>query len=164
VGIYAERLLDDKLPRTSSRMGRGGGEAADVADHRPEAGGLGVHPVLENLSRTGYAASMNPASAPVPSAPRTAVVTGGNRGIGFAVAERFLRRGCHVVLVARDEERGERARSALAGLGGAAVTLVVGDLSSVRTVRAAAESVRAACGSIDVLVHTTPASGRAAAC
>ena len=30
---------------------------------------------------------------------RTAVVTGGNRGIGYAVAARLLQGGCEVVLV-----------------------------------------------------------------
>ncbi|MFD4143548.1 SDR family NAD(P)-dependent oxidoreductase, partial [Streptomyces sp. NPDC058572] len=43
----------------------------------------------------------------------TVVVTGGNRGIGFAAAQEFVRRGCRVVLVVRDRARGERAAEAL---------------------------------------------------
>ncbi|GAA2895952.1 SDR family oxidoreductase [Streptosporangium fragile] len=88
-------------------------------------------------------------SAPVP----TAVVTGGGRGIGYAVAAELLRNRCDVVLVARDRERGEAAQRSLAASAGASARLVVGDLSGVRTVRATAEALREACPRIDVLVH-----------
>ncbi|WP_433258871.1 SDR family NAD(P)-dependent oxidoreductase [Streptosporangium sp. CA-135522] len=84
---------------------------------------------------------------------RTAVVTGGNRGIGYAIAARLLQDGCEVVLVARDRERGEAARASLAESGGTRVRLVVGDLSSVRKARAAAEALGESCPRIDVLVH-----------
>jgi NAD(P)-dependent dehydrogenase (short-subunit alcohol dehydrogenase family) len=84
---------------------------------------------------------------------RTAVVTGGNRGIGYAVAARLLQGGCEVVLVARDRQRGESARASLAARGGAGVRLVVGDLSCVRTARQTAAALVAACRRIDVLVH-----------
>ncbi|MGV9771070.1 SDR family NAD(P)-dependent oxidoreductase [Streptosporangium sp. NPDC003464] len=84
---------------------------------------------------------------------RTAVVTGGNRGIGYAVAARLLQDGCDVVLVARDRQRGEAARASLAGSGGTRVRLVVGDLSSVRRARAVAEALSETCPRIDVLVH-----------
>ncbi|GAA3113670.1 SDR family NAD(P)-dependent oxidoreductase [Streptosporangium carneum] len=88
---------------------------------------------------------------PLPA--RTAVVTGGNRGIGHAVAARLLQAGCDVVLVARDRERGEAARASLAGTGAARARLVVGDLSSVREVRATAGALAEACPRIDVLIH-----------
>ncbi|MEU5529643.1 SDR family NAD(P)-dependent oxidoreductase [Micromonospora chersina] len=84
------------------------------------------------------------------------VVTGANRGIGFAVAGELMRRGCRVVLVARDPVRGEQALAALrASPGGAAgsAELVVGDLSVVSSVRAVAAELRGRCERIDVLVH-----------
>ena len=37
------------------------------------------------------------------------MVTGGNRGIGFAIAEGLLKLGHKVLLVARDEEEAEQA-------------------------------------------------------
>ena len=43
------------------------------------------------------------------SDPRTALVTGGNRGIGLAVCEGLAERGLHVVLGSRDEANGEAA-------------------------------------------------------
>ncbi|OAA19788.1 dehydrogenase of unknown specificity, short-chain alcohol dehydrogenase like [Frankia sp. EI5c] len=103
----------------------------------------------------------------------TAVVTGGGRGIGLAVAGQLARAGLRVVIVARDPARGERAcaelrRTALdapCGTGdtrlphGAAgppeprIDLVVGDLSDSAGVRTAAERLLDACPRLDVLVH-----------
>jgi NAD(P)-dependent dehydrogenase (short-subunit alcohol dehydrogenase family) len=82
-----------------------------------------------------------------------AVVTGGNRGIGYAVAEQLAGEGCRVVILARDLRKGEAARSAVERRVGGDVRVVEGDLSSVRGVRAAAEAVREACPRLDVLVH-----------
>ncbi|QKV91804.1 SDR family NAD(P)-dependent oxidoreductase [Streptomyces sp. NA02950] len=79
----------------------------------------------------------------------TTVVTGGNRGIGYAVASALVRRDCRVVLVTRDRERGERAAAALGG----SVDLVTGDLSVLSEVRSVADELLRRCGSIDVLVH-----------
>lgn len=86
----------------------------------------------------------------------TAVVTGANRGIGFAVATDLVRRGCRVVLVARSRARGEHAVAALGaspgGAGGSA-ELVVGDLSVLSSIRAVAVELDSRCDRIDVLVH-----------
>ncbi|NWF30278.1 SDR family NAD(P)-dependent oxidoreductase [Streptomyces sp. PKU-EA00015] len=79
----------------------------------------------------------------------TTVVTGGIRGIGYAVASELVRRGCRVVLVARDRERGERAAAALGG----SVGLVVGDLSVLSEVRSVADELMERYEQIDVLVH-----------
>ncbi len=52
---------------------------------------------------------------------RAAVVTGGSRGIGFAIAERFTRAGAGVVLTGRDLGAGEAAARTLRAAGGRAV-------------------------------------------
>ncbi|ONH61700.1 retinol dehydrogenase [Frankia sp. CcI49] len=101
----------------------------------------------------------------------TAVVTGGNRGIGLAVASRLLHASVRVVLVARDPARGEQARAQLdadwrarnalnTGSTGAGhdagrprVLLVVGDLSDVAGVRATAAAVLDACPTLEILIH-----------
>ncbi|MFG3704632.1 SDR family NAD(P)-dependent oxidoreductase [Micromonospora sp. NPDC047670] len=86
----------------------------------------------------------------------TAVVTGANRGIGFAVAAGLVRQGCRVVLVTRNRARGEQAVAALGvppgGAGGSA-ELVVGDLSVLSSIRAVAAELHSRCDRIDVLVH-----------
>ena len=48
---------------------------------------------------------------------RIAVVTGGNRGIGFEICLQLARKGARVVLTARDEAKGRAAAEALAGEG-----------------------------------------------
>lgn len=58
---------------------------------------------------------------------RRAVVTGGSRGIGLAVAGALAARGWSVVLVARDASALERARGELPGEGHEAVALDVAD-------------------------------------
>ncbi|MDI1446856.1 SDR family NAD(P)-dependent oxidoreductase [Polyangium sp. 6x1] len=84
---------------------------------------------------------------------KTVVVTGGNRGIGRAVARELITRGCRVVLHARDRARGERALEELRGAGPGEVTLVTGDLSTKRGIRETADAILAACPRIDVLIH-----------
>jgi NAD(P)-dependent dehydrogenase (short-subunit alcohol dehydrogenase family) len=46
---------------------------------------------------------------------RTALVTGGNRGIGFEVCQQLAARGFGVVLCARDPAKGEAAARAISG-------------------------------------------------
>ena len=48
---------------------------------------------------------------------RVAVVTGANKGIGFAIARGLLEQGIAVYLGARHATRGDRAAAALAGVG-----------------------------------------------
>jgi NAD(P)-dependent dehydrogenase (short-subunit alcohol dehydrogenase family) len=74
---------------------------------------------------------------------RTAVVTGGNRGIGYAVCESLVAKGFRVVTVVRDP-----AAATPAG-----VEVLHGDLASRRTVTALAADLRDTCDTIDVLVH-----------
>ena len=84
---------------------------------------------------------------------KTVIVTGANRGIGLAVARALVARGCRVVMLSRDRERGERALDDLQGAGPGAAELVVGDLASAREIRAAAAALLQACPRIDVLIH-----------
>ena len=79
----------------------------------------------------------------------TAVVTGGSRGIGQAVATRLAEHGYRVVIVARDPVRGEAARAALPG----EAVLVPADLAETASVRAAAGALLDACPRIDALIH-----------
>jgi NAD(P)-dependent dehydrogenase (short-subunit alcohol dehydrogenase family) len=51
---------------------------------------------------------------------RTALVTGGNSGIGRAVAKELASRGAHVVLTGRDAGCGEQAVTAIREAGGTA--------------------------------------------
>jgi len=86
-----------------------------------------------------------------PAEGRRALVTGGGRGIGRAVARDLVRAGAAVVVAARTAAEVERLAAELRGEGGraAAVTMDVADPESVRAgfVRA-----REALGGLDILV------------
>jgi NAD(P)-dependent dehydrogenase (short-subunit alcohol dehydrogenase family) len=83
---------------------------------------------------------------------RVAIVTGGARGIGKAIAERFATEGASVVAVDVLEDRGQETVDAIAGSGGRA-EFHVGDVSDEASVADIAEAVRRAHGRIDILVN-----------
>lgn len=95
---------------------------------------------------------------------RTAVVTGGSRGIGYATAELLLRSGANVVITSRKAEAAEAAAAELADATGATGRVLglaghVADDAAAKSVCAEAVSHF---GSLDVLVNnagTNPAFG-----
>ncbi|MBV9342210.1 MAG: SDR family NAD(P)-dependent oxidoreductase [Acidobacteria bacterium] len=82
---------------------------------------------------------------------RVVLITGGSRGLGFALARQFLRRRATVALLARDPEALERARQLLAGQGTVFVRCC--DLREESKVQEAIADVRRQLGEIDVLVN-----------
>jgi 3-oxoacyl-[acyl-carrier protein] reductase len=88
---------------------------------------------------------------------RTAVITGGARGIGFAVAQRALRSGAEVCLWDVDAARLERSQRELSELG--TVSVVAVDLIDDAAVEAAAASTFERHGSIDILVNSAGITG-----
>jgi NAD(P)-dependent dehydrogenase (short-subunit alcohol dehydrogenase family) len=85
---------------------------------------------------------------------KTVLVTGANQGIGKATAIALARKGAHVVIVARNADKG---RAALAEVQSAAgevgAELIVADLSSQQQVRRAADEYKAKHDRLDVLVN-----------
>jgi NAD(P)-dependent dehydrogenase (short-subunit alcohol dehydrogenase family) len=85
---------------------------------------------------------------------RVAMVTGANTGIGFETAQALAARGASVVLAVRDIEKGERAAARIAGtVPGASVMVQHLDLTSLDSIRAAADKVRAKHPRIDLLIN-----------
>ena len=91
---------------------------------------------------------------------RSAVVTGGGRGIGAAVARALSRAGAGVVVAARTKSEIERVAAELAGSGALAfaVPTDVTDEASVRELGAAA---RLLLGHVDILVNNAGTSSSA---
>lgn len=77
---------------------------------------------------------------------RTAVVTGGNSGIGLTTAQALAGAGAHVVLAVRSLERGEAAAASIRG----SVEVRVLDLADLASVRAFAADWR---GDLDLLIN-----------
>ena len=86
---------------------------------------------------------------------RTAVITGGNSGIGFEAARVLAARGARVILACRDlgRARDAAARIGTAAPGGGDVGVVRLDLASLDSVREAAGELRSRCDRIDLLVN-----------
>ena len=88
---------------------------------------------------------------------RVAIVTGGSRGIGRAVAERLCREGASVALCARDPDSLAKARRALETIGGQ-VLAVEADLTEPAAADRVVEATTAAWGRIDILVNNAGAA------
>ena len=91
---------------------------------------------------------------------KRALVSGGSRGIGKAVARVLALEGADVALLARDAQRLAAAASELATESGRKVIGVRGDTTSDEQVRAAvADAVRQLGGPIDILVNAAAEPG-----
>jgi 3-oxoacyl-[acyl-carrier protein] reductase len=88
---------------------------------------------------------------------RTAIVTGGARGIGLAVARRMVASGASVSIWDVDPAAAEQSRAALAADGN--VTAEVLDLTDAVAVAEAARKTAAAHGKIDILVNNAGITG-----
>jgi NAD(P)-dependent dehydrogenase (short-subunit alcohol dehydrogenase family) len=84
---------------------------------------------------------------------KIALVTGGNKGIGFEICRNLAGAGCTVLLGARNAERGQQAARQLeqAGLGG--VHFIEIDVTMPHTSKAAAEHIENRYGRLDILMN-----------
>lgn len=93
------------------------------------------------------------APKPRPLAGRHALVTGGNRGIGAAIAEELANLGANLTLAARDDESLNLQREKLSRTGAIAVSIQTLDLRDPASIT---DAVTAACddlGPIGILVN-----------
>jgi 3-oxoacyl-[acyl-carrier protein] reductase len=84
---------------------------------------------------------------------RRVLITGGSQGIGYAVAESFLAEGCHVVIVARDQTRLDKAAGKLSADNPGRVEAKSIDLAQ----HGAAETLAATYPETDILVNNAGA-------
>jgi 2-hydroxycyclohexanecarboxyl-CoA dehydrogenase len=83
---------------------------------------------------------------------KTAVVTGGGRGIGRAISLELARQGCNVAILDLIEENAQAVKKEVEALGRRALALRV-DLTQYNQVQAAMEKILAEFGQIDTLVN-----------
>jgi NAD(P)-dependent dehydrogenase (short-subunit alcohol dehydrogenase family) len=87
---------------------------------------------------------------------KTAIVTGGNRGIGAAIARAFVSEGCAVTLAARDAERLEKLAAEIRAAGGRALAVPT-DITDEAQVEHLFASAMAEFGRLDLLVNNAGA-------
>jgi NAD(P)-dependent dehydrogenase (short-subunit alcohol dehydrogenase family) len=84
---------------------------------------------------------------------RTALVTGGSRGIGFGVAQQLAAEGCNVHLASRSAADLETAKQKITAAHRVAVTVHALDLSKLGN----AVALVKACGPLDILINNAGA-------
>lgn len=88
---------------------------------------------------------------------RIAVITGANTGLGFETAKALAAKGAHVVIAVRNTDKGVQASDRISG----AVSVQALDLTSLDSIRTAADQLKADHPKIDLLINnagvmTTP--------
>jgi short-subunit dehydrogenase len=83
---------------------------------------------------------------------RVVAITGGSRGLGFAMAQEFAARGARLAICARDQEVLSEAESKLRGLG-AQVLAIAADITQHEQAAGFVEAVTQRFGRVDVLVN-----------
>ena len=83
---------------------------------------------------------------------RTALVTGANRGLGYAFAVSLARAGAEVVVVGRRDDANREAAARITAGSGRRTTVVTGDVTKADDVARIAEEAVAAHDRVDVLV------------
>ena len=85
---------------------------------------------------------------------KVVIVTGANAGIGKAAASKLAEMGAHIIMVARDERRGQLAQQEIKTASGSTrVDLLIADLSSQQSIRQLATSIQHGYERVDVLLN-----------
>lgn len=95
---------------------------------------------------------MNMSSLPTRPNPCVAIVTGGGRGIGRAIALAFAREGLEIAVISRSQEQVETVKSEIEAIGRRAMAISC-DVRDKAAVTAAVSHVREKLGPITVLVN-----------
>src|SRR5215472_5284718 len=90
---------------------------------------------------------------------KVAIVTGGSRGIGKAIARQLALEGVDVVLVARDRAALEATATELAAETGRRMVPLVADTGNDAAVRGMVEGAIIKLGRVDILVNCAAAPG-----
>jgi NAD(P)-dependent dehydrogenase (short-subunit alcohol dehydrogenase family) len=89
---------------------------------------------------------------------RTALITGGSKGLGLAMAERMAASGADVAIMARDPEGLAQASETILKTARARVEAIACNVADAASVQAGYDSVMARLGRVDILVNNAGTS------
>ncbi|WP_094602630.1 2-dehydro-3-deoxy-D-gluconate 5-dehydrogenase [Sporomusa silvacetica DSM 10669] len=93
---------------------------------------------------------------------KVAIVTGGTKGIGYAIASTFAMYGCNVVITSRTPEDCERIAKDINTLYGVKCLGIAADSSNKENIDAVVAKTVEAFGKIDILINNAGISGKTA--
>jgi len=89
---------------------------------------------------------------------RAAVITGGSKGIGLAIATRFAASGADVAIVARGREALDQAVKTIGAAARGRVLTAQGDVANPADIRRAYDEIMQALGKVDIVVNNAGTS------
>jgi NAD(P)-dependent dehydrogenase (short-subunit alcohol dehydrogenase family) len=89
---------------------------------------------------------------------RTAVITGGSKGIGLAIATRFAASGADVAIIARGRGALDEAVKSIGAGAKGRVAAIAGDVGVAADIKRAYDEAMAALGKIDIVVNNAGTS------
>jgi len=84
---------------------------------------------------------------------KLAVITGGSKGIGFAIAEGLAREGVDIILISRNKKKLEEAKNKLVNNYGIKVIGISADLTEVDEINQAVSIIKNETEKIDILIN-----------
>ncbi len=92
---------------------------------------------------------------------KCAMITGGTRGIGYAIAEKFIQNGASVAVCGSRPETAQKAYEKLtSNYPDAEILALSPDLSNPKSVKEAVDTIKETFGSLDILVNNAGISAR----
>lgn len=85
---------------------------------------------------------------------KSAIITGGSKGLGFAMAAGLASAGADLMLVNRNEEEGKNAAEELSREYGCSAVSFAADITSMEQTKAMADAAMAIFGKIDILINS----------
>jgi NAD(P)-dependent dehydrogenase (short-subunit alcohol dehydrogenase family) len=89
---------------------------------------------------------------------RAAIVTGGSKGLGYAIAHRYSQCGADVIIAARSETPLQTALASLAEQAGGRIHAVTCDVSTTEGVKRLHDAAMEAFGRVDIIVNNAGTS------
>ncbi len=91
---------------------------------------------------------------------RNAIITGGSRGLGKAMAKEFVRSGANVALIARNLEKLTETKNEISELGTGKVSIIAADIRIAKDCERSVHEAENTHGQIDILINNAGTSQR----